>query len=91
MARKVRSVVRAAGRRHGWMGPSRRVPGMTGVERLTDLPKGRWMWIVRFGDRAWVDDEEVPLEVFQQVCGVNMERESYLQRPVDILKNQRGH
>ena len=63
---------------------------MTGVERLTELPKGRWMWIVRFGDRAWVDDEEVPLEVFQQVCGVNMERESHVQRPVDILKNQRG-
>ncbi len=60
------------------------------VERLTNLPVGRWIWIVRFGDRAWVDDKEVPLEVFQQVCGVNTERESDVQRPVLIREDQKA-
>ena len=62
---------------------------VTAVKMLTN--PGQWIWIVRFGDRAWVDGEEVSLEVFQHFCSVNMEGESDVPRPVVIRKYQGGH
>ena len=57
---------------------------MTAAEKLTNPPVGQWIHVARAGDRVWVDDEEVPLEVFEQFCGVNKERESDRQGSVGI-------
>ena len=64
---------------------------MTAAEKLTNPPIGQWMLIVRTGDRVWVDDEEVPLEVFLHLRGVKTERESDVQRPVVIRLDHGEH
>lgn len=48
---------------------------MTALEKLTNPPVGLWIHIARAGDRVWVDDEEMPLEVFQHLRDVERKRE----------------
>ena len=37
---------------------------------LTDPPINQWIHLTRVGDHVWVDDEKMPLEVFQHLRDV---------------------
>lgn len=43
---------------------------MTAVEKLTNPPIDQLIHIVLVGDRVWVDNEEMPLEVFLHLRNV---------------------